>query len=134
MWGEETVRDETLGECRADHLGLRDIAADAVGYWERRRLIYNGILILIVAWYFVSGLPSSREHAGFNLLLVLFVLGVVANVLYCLAYVADVFVQLSAVRAAWIRWRWVLFVIGTATAAIMTRFFALNAFSNWRGH
>jgi len=128
------VNEQASGESRADQMGLRHIFADAVGYWEKRRLIYNPILILIVAWYFVSGLPASREHAGFNLLLVLFVLGVVANVLYCLAYVADVFVQLSAVRAAWIRWRWVLFVIGTATAAIMTRFFALNAFSNWRGH
>lgn len=125
---------ELQGEGRADHIGLREIGADAVGYWEKRRLIYNAILILIVAWYFVSGLPASREHAGFNLLLVLFVLSVVANVLYCLAYVADVFVQLSAVRDAWIRWRWVLFVVGTATAAIMTRFFALNAFSNWHGH
>jgi len=125
---------ELQGESRADHIGLREIGADAVRYWERRRLIYNAILILIVGWYFVAGLPSSREHAGFNLFLVLLVLGVVANVLYCLAYVADVFVQLSAVRHAWLRWRWVLFVIGTATAAIMTRFFAMNAFSTWHGN
>jgi hypothetical protein len=128
------VSQEPQTESGPGQLGLREIGADAVGYWERRRLIYNGILILIVGWYFVAGLPSSREHAGFNLFLVLLVLGVVANVLYCLAYVADVFVQLSAVRHAWLRWRWVLFVIGTATAVIMTRFFVMGAFSTWRGH
>jgi hypothetical protein len=128
------MSEEASGESRTDHIGLREIGADTVHYWERRRLIYNAILILIVGWYFVAGLPSSREHAGFNLVLVLLVLGVVANVLYCLAYVADVFVQLSAVRPAWLRWRWALFGIGTATAAIMTRFFVMGAFSTWRGH
>ena len=77
------MSQEPQTESGPGQLGLREIGADAVGYWERRRLIYNGILILIVGWYFVAGLPSSREHAGFNLFLVLLVLGVVANVLYC---------------------------------------------------
>lgn len=128
------MREGESRESRVKHLGLRDIAADAVGYWERRRLIYSAILVLIVAWYFVAGLPQAREHAGINLLLVQFVLGVVANVLYCLAHVADVFVQLSAVRPAWLQWCWVLFVVGALTAAIVTRFFVLNAFSNWHAN
>ncbi|MFI5185072.1 MAG: hypothetical protein ACHQNV_11770 [Vicinamibacteria bacterium] len=88
---------------------------------------------LIVAGYFVAELPESREHAGLNLLLVFFVLAVLANVLYSLAYVVDVFVQLSSLRQHWLRWRWGLFALGTVTAAILTRFVAMGAFRTWRG-
>jgi hypothetical protein len=126
------VSEELQDRAQADRPGLRDIATDAVRYWERRRLVYNALLVLIVIWCFVAGLPGSLDHFSFDLLLVLFVLGVVANVLYCLAYVADLFVQLSAARGAWLRWRWVLFLVGMATAAIMARFIATNTFQTWR--
>ena len=113
---------------------LREIATDALRYWERGRLVYNAVLFLIVACCFVLGLPQSRAHVGLNLLLVFFVLGVIANVLYCLAYVVDLFVQLSALRRAWLRWRWVLFLVGTSTAAVIARFFSMGAFATWRGN
>ena len=113
---------------------LREVATDALHYWERRRLVYNAALVLVVGWCFISGLPQSRTHVGVNLLLVFFVLVVIANVLYCLAYVVDVFVQMSMLREAWVRWRWVLFAVGTTTAAVVTRFFSMGAFASWRGH
>jgi hypothetical protein len=112
---------------------LGEIATDAIRYWERRRLAYNGVLFLTVVACFLTGMPGSRSHLDLNLLLVFFVLAVVANVLYSLAYVVDGFVQFSALREPWRRWRWVLFLIGTATAAIMARFFSINSFAHWQG-
>ena len=113
---------------------LRELATNALRYWEPRRLIYNAALVLVVVGCFVSGLPQSRAHVGFNLVLVFFVLGVIANVLYCLAYVVDVFVQMSMLREAWVRWRWALFVVGTMTAAVVARFVSMGTFASWNGH
>ncbi len=124
---------ETLTGSPPGRPPLGEIATDALRYWERRRLIYNAVLLLTVGGCFVAGLPVSRSHADLDLMLTFFVLAVLANVLYSMAYVVDGFVQLSALRGPWRRWRWVLFVIGTATAAVMARFMAMHAFANWHG-
>jgi hypothetical protein len=47
-------------------------------------------------------------------------LAVVANVLYCAAYVADVFVQLSGFRTQRGLWRTALLGLGCAFAAVLT--------------
>jgi hypothetical protein len=58
----------------------------------------------------------------------LFLLAVAANICYCAAYLADVFVQASGFREVLQRVRWVLFVLGTLVAAIITRFMSLAMF------
>jgi hypothetical protein len=57
-----------------------------------------------------------------------FLLAVVANIAYCAAYLADIFVQVSGFREIWQRSRWVLFVIRTVFAAVVTRFVAMGMF------
>jgi len=109
-------------------------ASNALSYWEPRRLVYNGVLLLVVAGCFVAGMPEARSHVGPNLLIVLFLLAVVANVLYSLAYLVDVFVQISSLRAAWLQRRWVLFAVGTLAAAALARFAAIGFFAGWRGN
>ena len=74
---------------------VRDAATDALGYWEPRRLIYDAVLAAVVITYFFAAWPESRGGLSVDLGLTVFLLAVVANVLYCFAYVADVFVQLS---------------------------------------
>jgi len=111
-------------------IALRDVLTDAIRYWERGRILYNSILAVIVVAYFVMNLPGARGHLSFDLLQSLFVLAVLANVAYCAAYLVDVFAQLSAVRAAWLRYRWVLLAIGILFAAIITRFFSQSLFAN----
>jgi hypothetical protein len=108
---------------------VRDAVSDAIGYWEPRRLVYNAVLMLVVLGYFARSWPYSRKVISVEGLLLLFVLAVLANVCYCAAYLADVFVQVSGFREAWRKWRWVLFVIGTAFAATITRWLALGFFS-----
>src|SRR3970040_2086482 len=91
---------------------VADGATNSIRYWEPRRLVYNGVLVLVVVVYFAAGLPGSRDALSVDRGLMLFHLAVIANVLYCFAYVPDVFVQLSSLRAAWLRSRLIVFLIG----------------------
>jgi hypothetical protein len=107
---------------------LREAITDALKYWELRRLIYNGVLAVIVLFYFFMAWPASYQRMDFDSILGLFILAVVANICYCAAYVGDIFVQMSGFREAWRKWRWVLFAIGLIFASIFTRFVAKGWF------
>jgi hypothetical protein len=107
---------------------FRELAAEAIKYWEPRRLVYNLVLAAVVVSYFALAWPKSEAFLSVNFALMLFLLAVVANVCYCAAYVVDIFVQLSSVRALWLRKRWLLFLLGMMFAAVITRFFALVFF------
>jgi hypothetical protein len=108
---------------------VRDAVSDAIRYWEPRRIAYNIVLGLVVLAYFGISWPRSRNATSFEGILLVFVLAVLANICYCAAYLGDVFVQISGLREVWQKWRWVLFVVGTTFAAIITRWFAMGFFS-----
>jgi len=108
---------------------LREAITDSLRYWEPRRVIYNIVLGLVVAGYFATAWPQSKTTVTLNGLLLLFILAVLANLCYCAAYLGDVFVQFSGFREFWQRWRWLLFAVGTAFAAAITRFFAMAFFA-----
>jgi len=80
------------------------------------------VLAAVVVAYFVEGYPASKGVLSIDFALGLFLLAVGAEFAYCAAYLAGVFVQASGFREIWQRMRWVLFVIGTLVAAIITRF------------
>jgi hypothetical protein len=107
-----------------------DAFANSIHFWERGRILYNVTLILIVTAVFLANWPTSMARLTLNLGQGLFVLAVLANVAYCAAYPVDVFVQLSAVRCTWLRFRWLLFVIGLLFASIITRFLAQPMFGH----
>lgn len=113
-----------------ESLSIRESVTDALRYWEPRRIVYNLVLAAIIIAYFLIGSPTSKLMVTVNGLLVLFLLAVLANVVYCAAYVVDVFAQTSGFRSRWCSYRWILFGIGTAFAAVITRFWALAFFSN----
>ncbi|MGD0214356.1 MAG: hypothetical protein ABSB87_14090 [Terriglobales bacterium] len=106
----------------------RDYLANAIRYWEPRRILYNVLLAAIVVVHFVKGLPVSKNVVQFNELLLLFVLAVLANVAYCAAYVPDIFAQMSTLRDSWLRYRWAVFVVGLAFAGVLTHFWSLGMF------
>jgi glucan phosphoethanolaminetransferase (alkaline phosphatase superfamily) len=108
----------------------RDYLGNAIRYWEPRRILYNLLLAAIVVVHFVKELPFSKTVLQFNSLLLLFVLAVLANVAYCAAYVPDVFAQMSSLRDSWLRYRWVVFAVGVAFAAVLTHFWSLAMFSH----
>lgn len=108
---------------------VTELLTDAIRYWEPRRLLYNGILTVIVVGYFAASLPHSWRMVSLDGFLGLVVLAVLANLCYCAAYIVDIFAQLSGFRSLWLRRRWVLLAIGVLFASILTRFVAIAAFS-----
>jgi hypothetical protein len=103
-------------------------ASNAIQYWERCRIIYNSVLGLMVLIYFLVELPISWKSVSFDGVLGFFLLAVVANILFSLAYLPDIFAQLSVFKDEWRRRRWILFVIGLAVACIITRWVSMSAF------
>src|ERR1700734_796818 len=79
-------------------VSVREAISAAIRYWEPRRLLYNAVLLIVVATVFVLGLPISRSQLNVNLLLFLFIMAVLANVAYCACYVVDVAAQVSDFR------------------------------------
>ena len=107
---------------------LSGFAAGGLRYWEPRRLVYNGVLALVVVVHFFLTWPASLSKISFDGVLGLFVLAVLANVAYCAAYVPDLFVQFAGLQAPW-RWgRSLLLLLGTLFGATMAHFFAKGMF------
>jgi hypothetical protein len=110
-----------------NEITISDMLTDAIRYWERRRIAYNAILVVVVVTVFMLHWSESRSAISVDLLLRFFILAVLANVAYCTAYVVDIAVQSSAFRASWKSYRWVLFLIGVVFASIIARFIAAGA-------
>ena len=100
--------------------------ADALRYWEPRRVIYNVVLAAVVAGHLIFSSPESRARLSVNVLLGFFFLAVLANVCYSAVYVVDLFVQFSGLREFWAKGRVALLTIGTAFAAVIAHFFTTN--------
>jgi hypothetical protein len=96
-----------------------DILTNAFRYWEPRRIPYNLVLVAVVAACVARIGPHFLAVFRWVDILPLFVLAVMANVCYSAAYVADIPAQSSAFRAAWQKWRWALWLIGTLFAATL---------------
>jgi hypothetical protein len=99
---------------------LKEITTDTIKYWERLRIVYNIVLGFIVIVFIVFGMYSDKETNYLQAVFSLFIMAVVANVLYTSAYVPDIFVQLSDYQHTWRKYRWILFLIGLVFAAMNT--------------
>jgi uncharacterized membrane protein len=107
-----------------------ELAADALRYWEPRRLLYNLALTAVVVAHLVAAWPASRALLTRDTFFGTFFLAVLANVLYCAAYAVDLFVQYSGLRAIWPRRRWILLTVGTCFAAVITHFISIGALAS----
>jgi hypothetical protein len=92
------------------------------------RILYNLALAVVVILHFVAAYPTSRAALSLDFALGLFLLAVVANIAYCAANFVDVFAQASGFREIWQRYRWLLLLIGTTFAAVITHFIAAGMF------
>lgn len=110
----------------SDNHWLRSVFTDAIRYWEKRRLPYNAVLVLVVLGNIALAWPQSRNFFQLPGLLLLFALAVIANVCYSSAYLVDVLAQLSDFRSTWVRSRWMLWTIGTAFAAVLAWYWMVD--------
>lgn len=100
----------------------RSILADALGYWECRRVLYNFLLAAVVVVWIAATWPHFRPAFTWGNLLRLLGLAALANACYCAAYIADLPLQYSSIRDFWRRWRWTLFAVGTLFAIVFTNY------------
>lgn len=101
---------------------LRGILSDAMGYWERRRVIYNFLLVAVVLIWIAGTWPHFRPAFTWSSLGALLGLAALANLCYCAAYLADLPMQYSSFRDLWRRWRWGLWASGTLFAIVFTNY------------
>ncbi|HAW52382.1 MAG TPA: hypothetical protein DCX54_08675 [Flavobacteriales bacterium] len=97
---------------------IKEVFTDAIRYWEKGRVIYNLTLLSIVIFKFAVNFHKTSFKIV-DTLIPLFFYWVIANVLYCSAYVVDIFIQFSHFREIWKRSRVIIFVIGTLFASIL---------------
>lgn len=96
----------------------REHITDALRFWELGRIPYNvalaALVLLAIGPSLFASATSWESWAPFRPIFL--ILAVLANVLYCAAYPVDLFVQASDFRDGWRKWRWALWLIGTALA------------------
>ena len=101
---------------------LRGAFLDAVKFWEPRRLIYNFVLVLVVAAWVALSWPHFRPAIRWSSLLFLVVMALLANVCYCAAYVVEFAMQGSPLKSGWRRGRWILWVVGAVLAVVLANY------------
>ena len=94
---------------------LREVAL----YWEPRRIVYNTVLAVVVAAWFVQTWPHLRPALSMQGLLALMFLALMANTCYCGAYLVEAVMQRSPFRATWPHVRWALWLAGTLFAVAL---------------
>jgi len=99
-----------------------EILTNAIGYWERRRILYNLLLTAVVVAWIALTWPHFRPAFAWDSFVALLVLAVLANLCYCAAYVADLPMQHSSFRDLWRDWRWALWLGGTLFAILLANY------------
>ncbi len=102
--------------------GKRVDLKDAARFWERQRLWYNILLLLIVAFWVVFTWPHF--HPAMNLVALgkMAVLALLANLCYCAGYAMEGFIQPLVEQAYWRRLRWVVWVAGMLFAILLANY------------
>lgn len=95
----------------------KELLDNAIRFWEVRRIAYNVFLAAIVIGQMIAYRDNAAEWFVLTFFLSLFMLAVVANIAYCTAYIVDLPAQYSSYRNQWLRWRWVLWLVGMLFAS-----------------
>jgi len=105
---------------------FRGLIADAMRFWELRRVLYNFVLLAVVIAWVVGTWPHFRPMIEVHSLLLLAILALLANACYCAAYVVDLPMQYSAVGDLWKRRRWILWVAGMLLAILLANYWIVD--------
>ena len=94
----------------------RERLAEAIRFWEPRRVVYNFVLVVIAFLWLVATWPHFRVAMTLHSLVLLSALALLANVCYCAAYLVDIPMRRAALST--VHRRWVLWVMGTLFAIV----------------
>jgi hypothetical protein len=118
----EAVHANPSNNFRNPSAPFRELFADAVRFWEPRRVAYNLVLIAIVFTWLVATWPHFRPALTLTSLGIFTVLGLIANVCYSVAYLIDIALQTASFRSVWRRRRWMLWLAGLVFAIVLTNY------------
>jgi hypothetical protein len=114
---------------------LAEIFGDALRYWELRRLAYNGALVLTAFGWLIFTWPHFRPALNWHAAGALALLAILANLCYSIAYLAELPIRRSAGKWIWLRWRWLVWVLGMLFAlALETYWIADEIYPNPLGY
>ena len=92
--------------------------ADAVRFWEQRRIAYNLLLMMVFVGWVVVSWPSLRGAFSLVHFAQLAFLALIANVLYCAAYLAELVLR-DLAPSKWHHWRWGIWIVGMLFAILV---------------
>lgn len=113
---------ESQGLDRSPSGPFRGFLADAIRFWEPRRLLYNFALTTVAVAWLVASWPHFRPALKLSSLLPLAILALLANVCYSAAYLVDIPMQHSSLSTVWRRRRWGLWLLGTLFALLLASY------------
>jgi hypothetical protein len=119
---ETAHRAESEGFGNSPPGSFRESLADAIRFWEPRRVVYNCVLTTVVVVWVVATWPHFRTALTLSLLLLLSVLALLANACYCAAYFVDIPMQRSSLKTLWRHRRWGLWLMGTILAIVLANY------------
>ena len=96
--------------------------AEAVRFWEPRRLVYTSLLTVVLAGWVVGTWPHFLPAFTPLHLFQFAVLGLLANLCYCAAYLAEIVMQSAAPVTALPHLRSMLWVLGTLLAILLENY------------
>ena len=97
-------------------------SSEAVGFWEPRRLWYNGALFVVVLLWLRLTWPHFRPALTLEALGKMLVLAMLANVCYCAAYVLEAGIQAVSSNIARRRFRWASWILGVLLALLIENY------------
>src|ERR1700676_4722000 len=101
---------------------LREAFAEAIHFWEPRRIIYNLLLVAVALLWGALTWPHFRPALQLQAILALGILALLANLCYCAAYLVEA-AMLGPARKIWKnRQRWGLWVVGTLFAILLANY------------
>jgi hypothetical protein len=110
---KKTRSNSELGKAK-----LNPRIAGAIRFWEQRRIAYNLLLTMVFLGWAAVSWPILRGAFSLAHLAQLAVLALIANVLYCAAYLAELFSKELA-ESNGHQWRWGIWVAGTLFAILV---------------
>jgi hypothetical protein len=105
---------------------FRSLLADAIRFWELRRIFYNLVLFAVAIGWLILTWPHFRPALTLTSLFLFFILALLANACYCAAYLVDIPMQRSALAAIWRRRRWLLLLAGTLFAILLENYWIVD--------
>ena len=101
---------------------FRELLLTAARFWEPRRILYNLILLGVCLVWLIASWPHFRPALHLVTLVPMTVLALFANFCYTAAYLVDMTLLNSNLRASWLSHRWILWLVGTLFAILLANY------------